>query len=114
MINEVEFTVLNKGGVDGFVGLAQQDKGKHNVWGVQDITEGYQCEPVSIGDSDVDVALANCFESSVVGCGDRLWLDELEVGECIDVWGHVAGCSAIINFNSFSWVLAASVVSCAK
>jgi len=76
------------------------------VWGVQYIAEDNRGKPIAVGDLDMKITPAHCIEGSVVSGGGRFWLDELEVGEGIDIRGHMARCSAIIDFDTFGWVLA--------
>ena len=62
----------------------------------------------------MEVSLANRIESSIVSSRDLLRFDELEVGEGIDVRGHVARRSAIVDLDTFERIFAGSDIGSAE
>ena len=56
------------------------------------------------GDLNLNGPLANGLKSLIVGSRDWLRLNKCEVGEGLDVGGHMATGATVVDFNSIGWI----------
>ena len=100
-VDKMELPIFNEGREASLVCSAERNQGKGNVGRIGDVVEGERSERISIGNLDTEGALPNGLKGLIVCSRDGLWCDELKVSEGLDIRGHVAHRTAIIDLNVF-------------